>query len=118
MMMMTIMMLIFNEGAQLATTAVSVGIVQWGPHRKNLRELQTEYGRVTFLTQHQLLPGFKFSLHHHPYIKSKRHENKENDHPFKMLQIVKNIPLVSTTGNVKRTVGRIYDFLMNTSLRE
>ena len=82
----------------------SVGIVQWGPHKKNLRETQTEYGPVTYFLVS------KFSLHHHPYIKSKGHENKENDHPFKMLQIVKHIPLASTTGNVKRTVGRIHDF--------
>ena len=34
-----------------------------------------------------------------------------------MLQIVKHIPLVSTTANVKRTVGWIHDFWMNTSLR-
>ena len=39
-----------------------------------------------------------------PLIKCRGHDNKGNDHQFKKLLIIKQILLVSTIGNVKRTV--------------
>ena len=48
-----------------------------------------------------------FSLKYHPWIKHYGHENKRNDLQLKKLVIFKQILLVSTFGNVKRTVWRI-----------
>ena len=60
----------------------------------------------------------------HPQTKQKHGENnitinmafrsreKGNDHQLKRLLIVKQILLVSTLGNVKRTVWRIYALML------
>ena len=60
----------------------------------------------------------------HPQKKQKHGENnitinmafrsreKGNDHQLKRLLIVKQILLVSTLGNVKRTVWRIYTLML------
>ena len=60
----------------------------------------------------------------HPQKKQKHSENnitinmtfrsreKGNDHQLKRLLIVKQILLVSTLGNVKRTVWRIYALML------
>ena len=40
-------------------------------------------------------------------LECKGHEKTRNDHQFKKLQNVKHILLVSTTGNVQKTVWRV-----------
>ena len=50
-----------------------------------------------------------FYFQYHPSIKHKAgHENKGNDPQFKKLLIVKQILLVRTIGNVKRTMWRMW----------
>ena len=45
-------------------------------------------------------------------MKCKGHENNENESRFKKLLIVKQILLVITTGNVERSVWRIWMLLL------
>ena len=52
-------------------------------------------------------PTFTFSLYYHPWIKHEGQENKGRDHQLKKRLIIKQILLVSTLGNVKRTVWTI-----------
>ena len=47
-----------------------------------------------------------FSLQYHRWIKHEGHKNKRNDHQRKMLLIVRQILLISTSGKVCRTVWR------------
>ena len=46
----------------------------------------------------------KFSSQHHSWIKCKGHRKKVNDRQLKRLLIIEQILLVSTIGNVRRTV--------------
>ena len=52
-------------------------------------------------------PASNFSLQYHLWIKYYGHWNNGNDHQLKKLLIVKQILLISTTGNIWRTVWRI-----------
>ena len=49
-----------------------------------------------------------FSLQYHPWMTLQGHKNKGNDHQLKKLLIAQQLLLVSTLGNVQRTVQRIY----------
>ena len=52
-------------------------------------------------------PTFTFSLYYHPWIKHEGQENKGRDHQLKKRLIIKQILLVSTLGNIKRTMWTI-----------
>ena len=53
-----------------------------------------------------------FSLQFHFWIKYNDHENKERDHQLKKFLVVEHIILVSTIGNIKRTVYRIWIIIL------
>ena len=82
-------------------------MIEWNKIQLDDRSLKGEKFELNPLTPLEWLAS-NFSLQYHPWITYLGHENNGNDQKLQKLWIVKLILPVSTSGNVSRTVWRIW----------
>ena len=86
-------------------------MIEWNKLQLDDRSLKGGKFELNPLTPLEWLAS-KFSLQYHPWITYLGHENNGNDQKLQKLLIVQLILHVSTSGNVKRTVWRIWILML------